>query len=94
MRFFTKMFSKTKRASLTEQRAHKGIAIAQYNLGKMYINGISVSQDHAKAYEWISKAAHQGLPEAQHMLGFMYANGIGVEKNHLKAEDWFSKASK
>ena len=94
MSLFTKLFSRSGRSSLTEQRAHEGIAIAQYNLGRMYSNGLSVSQDHVKAYEWMSKAAHQGLSEAQHMLGYMYANGLGVEKNHLRAEEWFRKASK
>lgn len=86
-----KLFNKNKWLTVIEQRALEGNAAAQYKLGKLYNNGLSIKQDHQKAFEWISKAAHQGLSEAQHMLGFMYANGIGVEKDHLKAENWFKK---
>jgi Fe2+ transport system protein B len=43
-----------------QKSAEQGDANAQYELGLLYIDGEGVSQDHAKASEWIRKAAEQG----------------------------------
>ena len=55
--------------------AKQGEAIAQYNLGVMYVNGHGVTQDDAEAVKWYRKAAQQGYALSQHNLGFMYVNG-------------------
>ena len=44
--------------------AEQGNAMAQYNLGCMYVNGNGVNQSLAKAREWLIKAAAQGQENA------------------------------
>ncbi len=43
-----------------EKAAAQGHAIAQYNLGITFSNGLGVPQDYTKAREWYEKAAAQG----------------------------------
>jgi TPR repeat protein len=64
---------------VSQGSAEKGDAIAQYNLGYMYCNG--VSQDFAKAVEWYRKAAEQGSVYAQNKLGNMYLMVMAYPKN-------------
>jgi TPR repeat protein len=42
--------------------------MAQFNLGRMYFNGIGGSQDYAQAYLWTNLAAAQELEKAVNML--------------------------
>jgi len=67
------------------QKAGKGDAKAQYNLGVMYDQGQGVEQDHKKAFGWYKKAAEQGVAKAQYNLGVMYDQGQGVPKNYNEA---------
>ena len=46
-----------------------GNAEAMNDLGVMYSEGIGVTQDYLKAFEWYNKAAQLGLPVAQASLG-------------------------
>jgi hypothetical protein len=41
---------------------------AQYNLGKMYLNGHGVKQDHKKALYWFEQSANQRFTLAQQAL--------------------------
>ena len=75
------------------QRAERGNASAQVNLGIAYANGEGVPQDHVQAVAWWRKAADQGLAAAQHNLGRMYANGEGVPQDYAQAMPWFRKAA-
>ncbi len=82
-------------ASLDETRnkAERGEAIAQYELGAKYANGEGVPKDSAEAVKWYRKAAEQGEPIAEFALGVMYANGKGVPKNETEAVQWYRKAA-
>jgi len=42
---------------------------AKNNLGYCYQNGIGVTKDEKKAFEWYFKAANEGDLHAQHDLG-------------------------
>jgi len=79
------------------KRAHKaaerGDVIAQYNLGKMYIEGKGVNQDSREASVWIRKAAEKGNANAQELLGVMYRDGEGVVQDETAAHVWFSIAA-
>jgi len=44
--------------------ADQGEAMAQFNLGRMYLNGTGVPQDYAQAYLWTNLAAAQELEKA------------------------------
>lgn len=74
-------------------RAQQMDQVAQYELGKMYYNGIGVAQNYQKALEWYEKAANQGDVAAQYKLGVMYQDGEGVRQDYHKAVEWYTKAS-
>lgn len=44
---------------------------AEYNLGYMYYNGISIKKDKEKARYWFKKAADQGYSNAQYYLNVL-----------------------
>ena len=50
-------------------------AVAQFNLGVMYLQGEEVELDPARAARWIRQAADQNHIEAQRILGEMYDEG-------------------
>jgi|SRR5882672_231430 len=52
--------------------AQSGNLEAQYHIGMMYNNGMGVSQDPNKAFEWFSKAATGGDPLAAYKVGCYY----------------------
>jgi TPR repeat protein len=73
--------------------AERGDAIAQYNLGLMYLAGQGVNQDYGQAAKWFRKAAEQGYVYAQSILGFMYGTGEGVPTDYVAAYLWLSLAA-
>lgn len=82
------------KASLCYRKAaQEDSAVAQYELGVMYIEGRGVNQDYSEAAKWFRKAAEHGIPDAQANLGLHYARGIGVPKDSSEAVKWFRKAA-
>ena len=75
------------------ERAEKGDADAQYNLGVCYYNGYGVAQDKGEAVKWYRKAAEQGFADAQYWLGVCYYNGYGVAQDYDEAVKWIRKAA-
>jgi len=75
------------------EKAAKGDAAAQFNLGIMYDFGRGVVKDEAEAVKWYRKAADQGHAKAQYNLGIMYAEGQGVPKDEAEAVKWYRKAA-
>lgn len=65
---------------------------AQYRLGIRYYNGQDVSQNYAKALNWLRKAAEQGHTKAQSQLGDMYSKGEGVPQDIVEATKWYDRA--
>ena len=49
----------------SEQGGH---ALAQYNLGKCYLEGIGTKADKDRARLWLNKAAKKGVQEAKDLL--------------------------
>jgi uncharacterized protein len=68
------------------------VAIGQYVLGRMYLDGWVMPLDYGQALQWFRKAADQGNPHAQQQLGIMYQSGSGVPKDDTQAQYWFDKA--
>ena len=48
--------------------AEQGNAFAQFQLGKMYLDGMGVAQNEAEAFKWLQKAARQGEKNATLLL--------------------------
>ena len=67
------------------KKAENGDNNAQYQLGKIYANGIDVDQDIDTAIRWYQKAADNGNTDAQYDLGMLYYYGQGVDQNYAKA---------
>ncbi|UOP00741.1 tetratricopeptide repeat protein [Kingella potus] len=73
--------------------AEQGYAVAQYNLGVAYGNGLGVTQNDQQAAAWYRKAAEQGYADAQYNLGGLYDSGKGVPQNDRQAAAWWRKAA-
>ena len=80
------------RESLLE-RAQRGQADAQFELGGILTEGEGVLQNYQDAFKWTRKAAEQGHVDAQSSLGWMYAIGKGVPQNFKEAVKWLQKAA-
>ena len=81
-------------AALAEWRplAEQGDAVAQDNLGLMYVNGQGVPRDYVEAARWFRRAAIQGYAWAQNNLGLMYGLGDGVPQDYVMAHMWSNLA--
>ncbi len=71
-----------------KKMAKKGEAVAQFNLGTLYYQGLGVMADNRIAYKWIDKSAQNNFAKAQYNIGIMTANGIGSEADLSKAFGW------
>jgi TPR repeat protein len=70
--------------------AEQGDAVAQYNLGLLFIDGHGVPQNPAEAANWFRRAAEQDYTAAQHNLGAMYGSGQGVKRDLVQAYKWLN----
>ena len=75
------------------QAAEKGDAAAEIQLGYAYRDGVSVTADHAKAFEWFSKAAATGSLEAVDNLGWLTEHGMGTPADAAKALALYRQAA-
>jgi TPR repeat protein/actin-like ATPase involved in cell morphogenesis len=76
------------------ERATKGNAEAQFQLGCCYASGNGVAKDEVEAVAWFRRAADSGFAQAQFQLGACYALGNGVPaKDPASAARLFRKAA-
>ena len=75
------------------EKAEKGDATAQKNLGLSYWKGEGVPEDKAEALKWFRKAADQGNVTAQYNLGVVYSKGEGVPEDKAEALKLLRKAA-
>jgi len=74
-------------------KAKKGNADAQYQLGLLYLAGKGTLQDFSEASKWFILAAEQNHPLAQYELGLLYQFGQGIEPDNEKSYMWFNLAA-
>ncbi|SRR5579871_356070 len=72
--------------------AEKGLAEAQYSLGRLYATGKGVPHDEEQATNWVRVAASQGYPPAEARLGTRYATGNGTTQDDRLAYFWLTLA--
>jgi TPR repeat protein len=73
----------------SRKAADQGIALAQFSVARLYLEGNGVAQSYPQALEWTLKAANQGLAEAQFTAAILYAEGpAGVPKDGEQAYMW------
>lgn len=73
--------------------AESGDAVAAFNIGVLYAQGLGVETDHAEAVRWYRRSAHEGYANAQFNLGSAYYNGEGTEANIAQAVSWWERAA-
>ncbi|WP_046863673.1 tetratricopeptide repeat protein [Microvirga massiliensis] len=61
---------------------------AQYNLGRLYLDGTGVAKDPRQAARWFNLAAEKGHYPSQALLGHMLLNGKGVPRERAKGLMW------
>ena len=86
------------------QEAEQGNALAMYDLGRMWADGLGVEADPEAAREWYRKAlnaflsAEKELPERkktylQYRIGKMYLAGLGTDQDYETAALWLERAA-
>ncbi len=88
-------FSSHRNTSIEALRdgAARGLAEAQYELGKAFRDGNDVNRDPSEAARWFTAAAEQGYAKAQRNLGNHYASGGGVSQDAVLAIMWLTLAA-
>lgn len=84
------------------REAQSGNALAMYDLGRMYADGLGMDADAERSAEWYGKAFHafcalesKGAKQTtylQYRIGKMYDAGLGTQQNYAKAAQWYEKA--
>ena len=73
--------------------AIQNYAPAQYELAKLFDEGLWDKQEPQSAFILFEKAASQGHEQAQYSLGMAYARGKGVHTDPVKAAYWIKKSA-
>jgi len=78
--------------------AEAGDALAQFNLGVMYDQGMDDNHhprktDRGNAIRWFLSAAKQGLPRAQLKLAQAYVGAEEPDDRRIEAGAWFLRAA-
>lgn len=87
---------------LFTREATAGNALAMYDLGRMYADGLGMDADAEQSAEWYGKAFRafcalepKGSKQTtylQYRIGKMYDAGLGTQQNYAKAAQWYEKA--
>ncbi len=82
--------------------AQSGNALAMYDLGRMYADGLGMDADAEQSAEWYGKAFRafctlesEGAKLTtylQYRIGKMYDAGLGTQQDYAKAAQWYGKA--
>lgn len=76
------------------ERAERGDAEAQFELGARYAMGDGVQQSYEEAIRWYRRAARRGNAKAQYNLGINYADGMVLPQSRHKATRWLRRAAR
>ena len=79
---------------LIRQAAGENLAMAQDRIGLMYLYGLDVPANTARAVRWIHRAAERGAPAAQVQFGNLYRSGRQVPQSWSRAYYRYSIAAK
>ncbi len=81
-------------AGLLESAAAAGYPDAQFELAKLYEQGLGVAQDPRRALTLYQTAADQNFPDALNDLGFFhYYGSLGLPVDKVRALDYFRRAA-
>ncbi|RAI45670.1 tetratricopeptide repeat protein [Rhodoplanes roseus] len=80
------------REMFTYAASYFGDPDAQYNLGRMYLEGHGGVKDARQAARWLQLAANKGQYQAQAMLGAMLFKGEAVPRQGARGLMWLTLA--
>lgn len=69
-----------------------GNAEAQYNLARMYLDGVGMPRDAKYGIRWLGLAARKGQHQAQALLGQMLFNGDRLQRQAARGLMWLTLA--
>lgn len=69
-----------------------GNADAQYNLARLYLDGVGAPRDPKNGTRWLGLAAHKGQHQAQAVLGQMLFNGDYFQRQAARGLMWLMLA--
>ncbi len=72
-------------AGAFREKAEKGDATAQHDLGVLYADGRGVARDYAEAARWFRRSASAGVANAQFNLAVLTERGLGVTRDAAEA---------
>lgn len=83
---------------LFQLEAEKGNALAMFNMGRMFADGLSVEIDIEESYKWYEKALNafckvedkKSWKYTEYRIGKMYSQGFGTEIDYERAAYWLS----
>jgi TPR repeat protein len=76
------------------ERASRGDAMAQYELGRRFDGGAGVDEDDIEAMKWYLSSAKLGVPEAQLQVGAAYDLGwLKSKEGKQEALKWYQLAA-
>lgn len=71
----------------------QGRVEAQFELGKIFRDGLGTAVDGKLAVFWFSQAAKRGAPHAFGALGEMYLGHPDLPEDNIVAREWFRKGA-
>ncbi|MDP3478837.1 MAG: tetratricopeptide repeat protein [Desulfoprunum sp.] len=73
--------------------AKTGVVPAQFEVSKMYVNGIGTEANYDQGIYWLQKAAEGGNLSAMNVLSGAYSKGLfGLQQDQKKADYWWGKS--
>ncbi|MBI3702150.1 MAG: sel1 repeat family protein [Afipia sp.] len=69
-----------------------GNAEAQFNLARLYLDGVGMPRDPKHGVRWLALSAQKGQHEAQAMLGQMMFNGDRLQRQAARGLMWMALA--
>jgi uncharacterized protein len=69
-----------------------GNAEAQYNLARLYLDGVGMPRDPKYGVRWLGLAAQKGQHQAQALLGQMLFNGVNLQRQAARGLMWLTLA--
>mgnify|MGYP002730354815 FL=1 len=89
-----KVKAKKDSVEIVKEKANKGDAVAQNQLGVWYYTGKNVKQDYKVALDWWAKSAKQNNPDGIGNMAMCYQLGNGIKKDSVMAMTLYKSAIK
>lgn len=75
------------------KQAEAGNVEVQFQLVRLFGQGIGTLKAPERAKYWFNRATESGHPEAQYWTGYKYYYGLDVKTDYLKALEWYEKSA-